>query len=378
MRRPFILLIALALTAAACGDDDATTPTTAAVVGGGSGGSGGGSVATTSTIPGPTTTTQPATTTTTRPPVDTGSQEAPLPPGTPVTIGNWEVTVLSSTTDATEAVLAANSFNEAPAGDYLFTMVRVATTYLGEGSESPLFGLTFGAIGDSGVVYGFEDDCGVTPDGLPSLTEVFPGGSVAGNLCWAVSYIDAGALVLTAEAAFSLSSEPFFLGVPPEGVSFEAPVSVGIVDDGGERGSRSNPTRAGQEALIGTWEISVLGSTPDATEAVLAENDFNAPPADGRQFLMVEIQATNRGIESETPFSALTFSAVGPSAVAYGFGDSCGVIPNSFPDFEEVFAGGTITGNLCWSVATADADALLLIVDASFTIDDVRTFFQIP
>jgi len=384
MRRLAISMIMLAIVANACahGEGPAAVPETTAAAGASGSGSGGGSIsasttthAPTGTAPTPTTAAAPPTT---LPPVDPGTRDDPLPAGTPVTIGNWEVTVLSSTLDATEAVLAENSFNDPPDAGDQYSMVRVAVTYRGEGSASPLLDLTFGAVGDSAVTYGFADDCGVTPDGYPSLRDVFPGGTVTGNLCWGIRAADAGTLVLMAEEAFSFDDERFLLEIPAEGNDFGAPPSAGIVNAGGPAGSRGNPIPTGQAALIGSWEITVIGSAPDATDLVTAENTFNDPPNAGNQFLLVQVQATNRGIGSETPFEVMTFSAVGPSSVAYSYEDDCGVVPDPFPDFTEVFAGGTVEGNLCWSVTGDDAAALVLIVDAAFSIEDERAFFEIP
>ena len=57
-------------------------------------------------------------------------------------------------------------------------------------------------------------------------------------------------------------------------------------------------------------------------------------------------------------------SAVGASGLAYtpGGQDYCGILPD--PDFviitaeTSVFTGDSVTGNICWSVATDDATSL--------------------
>jgi hypothetical protein len=93
---------------------------------------------------------------------------------------------------------------------------------------------------------------------------------------------------------------------------------------------------------VGDWDVTVLSATSDATAAVLAENEFNEPPADGHQFYIVELSVTYQGNESEAPFVGLTITSVGDSAVAYdAFEAYCGVIPNELDTFSEVFPGGT-------------------------------------
>ena len=122
----------------------------------------------------------------------------------------------------------------------------------------------------------------------------------------------------------------------------------------------------------------MLSSTPDATDAVLTENPFNDPPAEGRQFHIVEISATYQGTESDFILSGLTLTTVGDSAVAYNnFEDTCGVIPNELDTFNEVFPGGTQTGNVCWQIRSEDANSLVLIVDNAFSFDQERAYIAV-
>lgn len=43
----------------------------------------------------------------------------------------------------------------------------------------------------------------------------------------------------------------------------------------------------------------------------------------------------------------------------------------------EVFAGGTIKGNVCFPVKAEDAASLLIYVEPLFSIDDSRTWFSL-
>ena len=145
-----------------------------------------------------------------------------------------------------------------------------------------------------------------------------------------------------------------------------------------ERGTRDAPISAGETVRVGDWDVTVLSAISDATEAVLADNEFNDPPADDRQFFVVEISATYEGAESEEVFTGLTMSTVGDSAVAYtSFEDTCGVVPGELDTFSEVFPGGTQVGNLCWQVLTDDADSLVLIVDNAFSFDEDRAYLAL-
>jgi hypothetical protein len=111
---------------------------------------------------------------------------------------------------------------------------------------------------------------------------------------------------------------------------------------------------------------------------VAAENQFNDPPAPGKQFFMVTVEATYDGTESSTFWFDMSLASVGASAVAYdGFQDSCGVLPDALSDVGETFPGGQVTGNVCWSVDAADAATLTMLASPSFSFDDERAAFSL-
>jgi hypothetical protein len=54
----------------------------------------------------------------------------------------------------------------------------------------------------------------VIPDDLPTFTEVFSGGTVIGNLCWAVAASNAASLVLIVDESLSFESHRLFFAIP--------------------------------------------------------------------------------------------------------------------------------------------------------------------
>ncbi len=108
----------------------------------------------------------------------------------------WIISVVSYTPDATTAVLAENMFNDPPAAGNVFSITRV--TALHAGASPARFGGSYRlrAVGSSNVAYStFDNSCGVIPDDL-SDPDVFPGGSITGNVCWEVPTGDAATLVM--------------------------------------------------------------------------------------------------------------------------------------------------------------------------------------
>ena len=141
--------------------------------------------------------------------------------------------------------------------------------------------------------------------------------------------------------------------------------------------TRSNPIPLGNVARSGQWKVRVLGTTPDATAIVLAENQFNDPPTAGRQFYIARVQATYVGGDSASFDAGYRLRAVGGAALEYtSFDDSCGVIPDEFTD-NDAFTGGTLEGNVCWSVRSSDANSLVMYDIGEFLADADSIYFSL-
>ena len=138
---------------------------------------------------------------------------------------------------------------------------------------------------------------------------------------------------------------------------------------GDSQTSRDNPTSLGATTEVAGWEITVTATNPDATDEILASDEFIDPPEDGEVFYTIEISATYVGDgenESRSVFESLNWGAVGDSAVAYDeFNDTCTFfgLPDELDSSAEVFEGGTVSGNICFSVSEDDADSLELYAD---------------
>jgi hypothetical protein len=143
-------------------------------------------------------------------------------------------------------------------------------------------------------------------------------------------------------------------------------------------GTRENPIPTGESAQIGDWVIQVIDTTPDATQIVMDENQFNDPSTEGNQFFIARISATYEGDESGTFWLDVRLRAVDDGGVAYeGMDARCGVIPDNIQDSGEAFTGATIEGNTCWSVSSDHTDSLVMIVEPMFSWERERIFFAL-
>lgn len=143
-----------------------------------------------------------------------------------------------------------------------------------------------------------------------------------------------------------------------------------------EGSTRERPFPGGPHPTLDGWQLEVLGSVPDATGAVLAENQFNSPPPPGEVFSIARVRATRTAAGSDSFGGSYRLRVVGSAAVVYTtFEHSCGVIPDELPS-AQVFTGGAVEGNVCWSVPAGEVSSLVL-VDSPVAFGDRQSFFAL-
>ena len=163
-----------------------------------------------------------------------------------------------------------------------------------------------------------------------------------------------------------------------DGVVCEESMPSGGSSDAGT--TPTNPVARGESATVGDWQVRVLDTTPDGTQAVLDENQFNDHPDEGWQFYLARVELTYLGSGSQTPALHVDFGGLGQGAVVRG--DYCGVIPDELDTFTELYTNGTISGNICFAAPTTEVDAggMVLQVDGSIDgqiFDQARAFLAL-
>ncbi|MDV6012333.1 hypothetical protein [Haloechinothrix sp. LS1_15] len=154
----------------------------------------------------------------------------------------------------------------------------------------------------------------------------------------------------------------------------------GDAGDGGEYGTRDNPLEVGTTIEVAGWELAVTEVTPDATDEILAENEFNEPPADGRQFVMFGVAATYVGEDSGTAWTDFSWAVVGGDGNTFGaasLDDYCGVIPEPLADTGETFPGGQVSGNVCIAVPAEQLERATIRIEELLSIGDTRAFYAL-
>lgn len=112
-----------------------------------------------------------------------GTRESPLIVGETVTNDDWEIT-LAQPREAAADVAAANQFNDPPTDGMEYWMVPITATYVGDDTGRPGSALTVKFVGTDNRTY--SDRCGVLPDPLDEIDELYAGGTAEGNVCVSV------------------------------------------------------------------------------------------------------------------------------------------------------------------------------------------------
>ena len=294
------------------------------------------------------------------------------------------LTVISVNTDAADAVLNENMFNDPPDAGNRFVMARIRAQNVGgnANSEKSVGESEFKLVGSSAVKFSpLGDSCGVIPDELDA--DLFLGGLAEGNVCFQIPQSEAD-LVLFHDPMFSfnkadrrwltLANPDSVDGVRPAGASLEAS------PDQTPGYFRTNPVPHGTSVETdGGLSLTVVSVNPDAADVVLNENMFNEPPSEGSRFVMVRVRAENAGgnADGEKSVDESDFSLAGSSAVRFSpFERSCGVIPDELD--ADLFRGGSVEGNVCFHIPQSETD-LILFYDPMLSFNKFdRRWMRLP
>lgn len=143
-------------------------------------------------------------------------------------------------------------------------------------------------------------------------------------------------------------------------------------------GTRTNPLPLGTTAKVGDWEVTVKEVNTNANDAIAAANQFNDPPAEGSQYVLVAVDAKYVGAESGTFWVDMSYKFYGSGGNTFDVGgQGMAVSPNPLSDAGETFPDATISGDMVFEVPSDQIEGGAIIMEASFSFDDTRVFFDI-
>lgn len=133
-----------------------------------------------------------------------GTRDHPYPLGTKIAGTNWEVVVNSVTIDGTQAVRAANEFNDPPTAGSQYAVVNYTVTYTGKDANGAIpleVGIAF--VTADGVTVNSYDSFVIAPDpAFNSATTLYTGATATGNVVFQVPSATAANGVLSVRPGF--------------------------------------------------------------------------------------------------------------------------------------------------------------------------------
>jgi hypothetical protein len=128
----------------------------------------------------------------------------------------------------------------------------------------------------------------------------------------------------------------------------------GSEDQGAEQGeteasegTRDNPLPMGSAIKFGEdWEITVGPSILKANDLVASENQFNDSAPEGFQYAILTLEFTYVGASSGTPWTSVSVDYISPSGTTHSESDSFVSYVDDFFSINELFPGGSGTGNV--------------------------------
>jgi hypothetical protein len=114
-----------------------------------------------------------------------GTALTPFPVGTTFTLGDWNLSLGTTDTDAWPDIALANLFNLPPLPGWSYVTVPVAYTNAGQTAKTPSSDVVIDFLGSDHAVY---DDlgtqtCGVVANAVGNINDLYPGGSATGTQC---------------------------------------------------------------------------------------------------------------------------------------------------------------------------------------------------
>lgn len=270
------------------------------------------------------------------------SRSRPFPAEAAAVLPNWTIEVLEVLRGepAWQALAEANLFNDpAPEGQE-YVLVRVAVRFEGSSTRS-IAGTDFRLTGQRGIAY-FKAYA-VTPE--PYLeAELRAGESAEGWSVYLAAQDETELLLMFDPIDFNDEAPPYFLALTPE-ARFEIDPELAGLAPTRLGADLREPAALGQTLVTEDWELEALEVRrgAEAWDMLLAANQFNDPPPDGLEYLLVRVRV--RALHPDDEAVYISGSSYFQARADDGrlFDPPAVVVPEPGLD-ARLFPGGSYTG----------------------------------
>lgn len=142
----------------------------------------------------------------------------------------------------------------------------------------------------------------------------------------------------------------------------ETTVSNSGTDSSKQGASRETPLPLGSTLETKDWAVTINSVDLNATEAVMAENQFNEAPTADQTYILVNATIKFKGDEASgsTPMSSIQYVTAEGNSISSG--DNLAVAPESLDTLSTLYKDASVTGNMVFAVPAASAAQGVLAV----------------
>lgn len=300
---------------------------------------------------------------------DKSSDSDGLPLGTSAEIGDYTVTVSDVQLDANEAVLAANSFNEDPQGQYV--LVTLDVTYTGDEQGDPWVDLSIELAGSDNRIYDSSSCEAVAPNHAMDVPTLTAGGSGTFSECFDVPVEALDNPTVRVENWLSFGGKTITWRTDER---VEGGEHAGAEENTPVAPDSTDAHEIGESAEVGDYSVTVTDVQLDANDAVQSANTFNDAPSG--QYVLATLEVTYTGDEEGDAWLDLGVQLAGSDARIYDSSSCMAVTPNPVIDVPTLTNGGKGSFDICFDVPVDALEGPVLYVEESFSFDDARAAWK--
>ena len=243
----------------------------------------------------------------------------PYPLSELVVAPNWDVQVLEVVRgeEAWKAIQSANQFNEsAPEGmEYLLVKLHVKSTYTNSDEHSIGRG-DFKVTGDRLIKY---FTASAVPPNPPLDGRLFTGGETEGWSAYLVAQGEGNLILVVDELLNFDESHTRFIALD-DGASISVATELADIKATDSGKERNSPAPNTEKIITEDWEISILEIIrgDEAWNKVKESNQFNDPPAEGLEYILVRVHVRYIGTDdTAAQIDGSFFKSTGSASVLY-------------------------------------------------------------
>lgn len=288
----------------------------------------------------------------------TGTQDDPIPGGTAAPIGGgFEIVIGAWDTDAVERYNTANDTNLILEEGDQFAIVEYTLAYRDDEEPKNLSEPQIELVGSDAIGLDTTGCSALGDDVFFTNRAIFTGGVFEGAACFTGTAAQLDGAKLAVSGGFFQDRKVFFDPAATAATPDTLTGTSGPSPEGDATEDRTSPAPLGTPIELDDWTVQVNGFEPDVTDEVLAGDTFADPPGDGEAYALLNVTYTYTGSDSASVFS-VTANLVGDSNVS---ADDCDFVTvrDELDNGAEVFAGGEVSGNLCFLIDSSDADSMV-------------------